>query len=155
MYKGQVRAEDGNGGYTITEAFVQDMLQEFKEQRVIHRRFAFQILLQARMLLRSLPSLVDVEVPPGRHFTVCGDVHGQYYDLLNIWELNGLPGPDNPYLFNGVCVCVCVRARMRPSQQLSLPVCVCTSHLLPPSTAQPIIPPVSYPHLTLPTKIEV
>jgi hypothetical protein len=32
---------------------------------------------------------------------VCGDVHGQYYDLLHIWELNGLPGPENPYLFNG------------------------------------------------------
>lgn len=36
---------------------------------------------------------------------MCGDVHGQFYDLLRIWELNGLPSPDNPYLFNGgLCV---------------------------------------------------
>lgn len=56
---------------------------------------------QARELFRNLPSLVDIDIPDDKHFTVCGDVHGQYYDLLNIWELNGLPGPDNPYLFNG------------------------------------------------------
>lgn len=58
---------------------------------------------QARQLFRELPSLVDISIPDDKHFTVCGDVHGQFYDLLNIWELNGLPGPDNPYLFNGVC----------------------------------------------------
>lgn len=62
-------------------------------------------LLQAQQRLKSLPSLVDVPVAEGKCITVCGDVHGQYYDLLNIFELNGLPSEDNPYLFNGEICC--------------------------------------------------
>ncbi|EFJ45655.1 hypothetical protein VOLCADRAFT_75665 [Volvox carteri f. nagariensis] len=88
-------------GYVITEDFVTAMLEEFRQQRTIHKRFAFEIVRQAHSLFRSLASLVDVTIPEDKHFTVCGDIHGQFYDLLNIWKLNGLPSADNPYLFNG------------------------------------------------------
>ena len=52
-------------------------------------RYAFQIVLQTRELLRALPSLVDINIPDGKHFTVCGDVHGQvviFSAVLNISE---------------------------------------------------------------------
>ncbi|CAM8990137.1 unnamed protein product [Rhodiola kirilowii] len=88
-------------GDTVTLDFVKDMMDAFKNQKFLHRRYAMQIVLQVREMLQSLPSLVDINIPKGKHFTVCGDVHGQFYDLLNIFELNGLPTEDNPYLFNG------------------------------------------------------
>lgn len=88
-------------GEVVTLDFVKKMMDDFKNQKFLHKRYAFQIVLQARELLRAMPSLVDISVPDGKHFTVCGDVHGQFYDLLNIFELNGLPSEDNPYLFNG------------------------------------------------------
>lgn len=88
-------------GEEITLDFVKAMLDEFKKQKCIHKRYAYQIVLKTLELLRSMPSLVDVDVPNVGHFTVCGDVHGQYFDLLNIFALNGLPSEENPYLFNG------------------------------------------------------
>ncbi|CAN1758896.1 Serine/threonine-protein phosphatase 5, partial [Linum perenne] len=88
-------------GDTVTLDFVKKMMDDFKNEKRLHRRYAFQIVLQTREMLQALPSLVDIEVPGGKHVTVCGDVHGQFYDLLNIFEVNGLPSEDNPYLFNG------------------------------------------------------
>ncbi|XP_027340580.1 serine/threonine-protein phosphatase 5 isoform X1 [Abrus precatorius] len=88
-------------GDVVTLDFVKKMMEDFKNQKCLHKRYAFQIVLQTREMLQALPSLVDINVPDGKHFTVCGDVHGQYYDLLNIFELNGLPSEENPYLFNG------------------------------------------------------
>ncbi|XP_041005270.1 serine/threonine-protein phosphatase 5 isoform X3 [Juglans microcarpa x Juglans regia] len=88
-------------GDVVTLDFVKKMIDDFKHEKCLHKRYAYQIVLQIREILRVLPSLVDISVPDGNHFTVCGDVHGQFYDLLNIFELNGLPSDDNPYLFNG------------------------------------------------------
>jgi serine/threonine-protein phosphatase 5 len=85
----------------VTFAFVSDMMERFKTGKTIHLRYACEILLQTKFLLERLPSVVDIDVPLGTHFTVCGDVHGQFFDLCNIFEINGLPSAENPYLFNG------------------------------------------------------
>ncbi|CAJ1441855.1 unnamed protein product [Effrenium voratum] len=52
-------------------------------------------------LLQSEPTLVRIEVPAGGHLNVVGDVHGQLWDFLSIFEENGWPSEENPYLFNG------------------------------------------------------
>ncbi|KAK6134427.1 hypothetical protein DH2020_031825 [Rehmannia glutinosa] len=64
-------------GDVVTLDFVKKMMDDFKNQKCLHKRYAYQIVLQIRDLLRELPSLVDINVPDGKHFTVCGDVHGQ------------------------------------------------------------------------------
>jgi len=55
-------------------------------------------MIAAKKYFQAQPSLVDISVPEETKFTVCGDIHGQFYDLLNIFELNGRPSADNPYV---------------------------------------------------------
>jgi serine/threonine-protein phosphatase 5 len=49
----------------------------------------------------SRPSIEDVVVKSPAKITVCGDIHGQYFDLMHIFQLNGVPSVENMYLFNG------------------------------------------------------
>jgi len=85
----------------ITKEWVVKLLEHMKDQKVLHKKYLWILLLKVKDVLKALPTLVDVEVPKGKEITVCGDTHGQYYDVLNIFNLNGLPSEDNPYLFNG------------------------------------------------------
>lgn len=85
----------------VTPKFMEELLEHYREQKLLHRRYAFQILLDVKKYFASLHSLVEVDVPDGKKFTICGDIHGQFYDLLNVFKINGLPSEENPYLFNG------------------------------------------------------
>ncbi|XP_043272772.1 serine/threonine-protein phosphatase 5 [Venturia canescens] len=89
--------EDGK----VTVQFMKDLLQWYEDQQKLHRKYAYKILLDVKTWFMAQPSLVNIEVPEDKEFTICGDIHGQFYDLLNIFKLNGLPSETNPYLFNG------------------------------------------------------
>ncbi|EEB13025.1 serine/threonine-protein phosphatase PP-V, putative [Pediculus humanus corporis] len=91
------KLEDGK----VTLEFMTCLMQHFKEQKKLHRKYAYKILVDVKQLFMAQPSLVDITVEPDAKFTVCGDIHGQFYDLMNIFDLNGLPSEKNPYLFNG------------------------------------------------------
>ena len=92
--------------YTITERFIMDMLQWHKEEKKIHIKFVYIILIKIIRYLRTLPNVIEVKLPEGDQntFRVCGDVHGQYYDFINIFNLFGYPSASAPYLFNGICL---------------------------------------------------
>jgi len=91
----------GDNEHKVTLEFIQEMIAHFKSQKVIHKKFAYEILIQIRDFFKPLPSLIDISIEPEQKFTICGDIHGQFYDLLNIFEINGMPSETNPYLFNG------------------------------------------------------
>lgn len=54
------------------------------------------LCLKSRELFLSQPILLELEAP----LKICGDIHGQYYDLLRLFEYGGFP-PESNYLFLG------------------------------------------------------
>lgn len=85
----------------VTEEFIADMILRFKAGKLIDRKYLYALVLQALQLFEAEPTMVEVNVPEGSVITVCGDTHGQFFDLLNIFETNGYPSPTHMYLFNG------------------------------------------------------
>jgi serine/threonine-protein phosphatase 5 len=95
----------------VTNEFVLDLMEYFKAQKLLHRKYVIQILLEAVNHFSKAPSLLRLSLPCETEatgvttitgtVTVCGDTHGQYYDLCNIFQIGGMPSANNIYLFNG------------------------------------------------------
>ena len=54
------------------------------------------LISQSKQIVLDQPVFLELEAP----LNICGDIHGQYYDLLRIFECGGYP-PTSNYLFLG------------------------------------------------------
>lgn len=62
----------------------------------LHVLCLFFFLLQAREILQQESNVQPVSAP----VTICGDIHGQFYDLAELFRIGGAC-PDSNYLFMG------------------------------------------------------
>ena len=101
----------------MTADFISDMLERFKNGKKIHKKYAYQIVIAVKKIVYDEATMVEMEIEDDAKLTVCGDTHGrfklcmmvgimlrklgQYFDLMELFRLNGLPTEKHYYLFNG------------------------------------------------------
>ncbi|KAH6658782.1 serine/threonine-protein phosphatase [Verticillium dahliae] len=75
-------------GNEMTQEFIDDMTERFKNGKLIHKKYVYQILLAVKQLVYDEATMVEMTIP-------------DYFDLMELFRLNGKPDDKHYYLFNG------------------------------------------------------
>ena len=63
----------------------------------LHEKSIRWLIKEAQEILKKEPSLLELESP----LKVTGDFHGQFYDMLRLFEISGGAPPKNKFLLIG------------------------------------------------------
>ena len=75
---------------------LESMITLLKQCKPLPESQLFQLCDKAKEVLMKEENLIQVSAP----VTVCGDIHGQFYDLIELFNIGG-DLPDINYLFLG------------------------------------------------------
>jgi len=87
--------------YNTTPEMAAELVANMRKRILPHVTDVSVLLDYASDLYRDVPTLVTLEVPSNTKLLVVGDLHGQFADLLHIFDTYGHPAEDTWYLFNG------------------------------------------------------
>lgn len=109
--KNEKSENDGIQIKNMSQAFVSFMINDlFLKGKQLPKKYVAAIISHAERLFRQEPTLVEIanKDKDGKQvegndvkISVCGDTHGQFYDVLNIFQKFGKVSPQHTYLFNG------------------------------------------------------
>ncbi|KIJ99106.1 hypothetical protein K443DRAFT_680256 [Laccaria amethystina LaAM-08-1] len=96
MFKPTPEQFYNRGGQDRSKPDVAFLKNHFYREGRLTEEQALWILEKGTEVLRKEGNVLQVDAP----ITVCGDIHGQYYDLMKLFEVGGSPA-DTRYLFLG------------------------------------------------------
>lgn len=76
-----IKVEDSYDGVKLedkmTQEFIDDMIDRFKNGKKIHKKYAYKIVKAVKEIAYDEPTMVEIGVEEGTKLTVCGDTHGK------------------------------------------------------------------------------
>ncbi|SCW02359.1 LAFE_0F04698g1_1 [Lachancea fermentati] len=88
----------------MSQEFVSSLVNDiFLKGKNLPKKYVAAIISHAERLFRQEPTVVELDNTSETDFkiSVCGDTHGQFYDVLNIFKRFGKVNSKHTYLFNG------------------------------------------------------
>lgn len=100
----------------LDENYLKFMIRLFKDGGKLPKRHVFAIIAKVYQILKAESTMVELQMPhtklhrdskngeidlASKKFTVVGDTHGQFFDLLNLFAKFGHVLESHGYLFNG------------------------------------------------------
>ncbi|KAF4140540.1 Calcineurin-like phosphoesterase [Phytophthora infestans] len=83
--------------HAITVQEPEEILAVFRLGGTIPVSSALEIVRRATNLMALEQNVISIRAP----YTLVGDLHGQFQDLLELFRVHGSPAVDNPFLFLG------------------------------------------------------
>ncbi|CAE7481466.1 PAPP5 [Symbiodinium natans] len=85
----------------VNDGWLQRLLQCQQQGQLLPKKDAYLLVLDVIQQLKSEQTLGRIQVNPGQKLTVFGDIHGQYFDFMNMLSMAGMPNANSLFLFNG------------------------------------------------------
>ncbi|KAL3235117.1 Serine/threonine-protein phosphatase T [Nakaseomyces bracarensis] len=88
----------------MSQEFISEMVNDvFLKGKNLPKKYAAAIVSHAERLFSAEPNMLELsnKERPDHKISVCGDTHGQFYDVLNIFKKFGKVSKYHTYLFNG------------------------------------------------------
>ncbi|ETV99589.1 hypothetical protein H310_08242 [Aphanomyces invadans] len=86
--------------FPLTENQVLKLSDAFRSGQVLHGHYVMQ-LVQEVLDRPPQATMTHIQIPKGVELVIVGDLHGQYEDLMTIFDRKGVPSKTLWYLFNG------------------------------------------------------
>lgn len=82
--------------YSYSNSDLDRLVTKLYDCKLLHEKEVKMICEKSREILTNEGNIIKVNAP----VTVCGDIHGQFYDLIELFKIGG-PCPETNYLFMG------------------------------------------------------
>lgn len=87
--------------FPLTEEQLPKIIKSLRNQMKLEKTCHKELLRQSLLHFLRINNIQKICLKKHEKIYIVGDLHGQFYDMLEIFVQSGFPAPSNKYVFNG------------------------------------------------------